>query len=44
MMGVLIDRRYEIVNVLGKGAFGQTFLAKDMKRPGHPFCVIKQLQ
>ncbi|WP_416673695.1 protein kinase domain-containing protein [Egbenema bharatensis] len=43
MIGVLIDRRYEIVQVLGKGAFGQTFLAKDTKRPGHPDCVIKQL-
>ncbi|PSB54636.1 serine/threonine protein kinase, partial [filamentous cyanobacterium CCP1] len=43
MIGVLVDRRYEIVKVLGKGAFGQTFLARDMKRPGHPYCVIKQL-
>ena len=44
MIGVLIDRRYEIVQVLGGGAFGQTFLAKDTKRPGRPDCVIKQLR
>lgn len=44
IIGVLVDGRYEIVNVLGGGAFGQTFLAKDTKRPGHPFCVVKQLR
>lgn len=42
--GVRVDGRYEVVNVLGGGAFGQTFLAKDTRRPGHPFCVIKQLR
>ena len=44
IIGVLVDGRYEIVNVLGGGAFGQTFLARDTKRPGHPFCVVKQLR
>lgn len=42
--GVRVDGRYEVVNVLGGGAFGQTFLSKDTRRPGHPFCVIKQLR
>ncbi|HEY9799392.1 MAG TPA: tetratricopeptide repeat protein [Leptolyngbyaceae cyanobacterium] len=43
MNGQLLDGRYEIVQVLGEGAFGKTFLAKDIKRPGHPQCVVKQL-
>ncbi|NJR59047.1 MAG: tetratricopeptide repeat protein [Cyanobacteria bacterium CRU_2_1] len=44
MMGTLVDGRYEVVKVLGGGAFGQTFLSKDLRRPGHPDCVIKQLR
>jgi serine/threonine protein kinase len=43
MNGQLLDGRYEIVQVLGKGGFGKTFLSKDIKRPGHPECVVKQL-
>lgn len=44
MIGQLVDRRYQIVRVLGAGAFGQTFLAQDIKCPGHPSCVVKQLR
>ncbi|MBD2353255.1 tetratricopeptide repeat protein [Tolypothrix sp. FACHB-123] len=43
MIGQLLDGRYEIVQVLGGGAFGKTFLAKDLKRPTQPQCVVKQL-
>ncbi|MBD2519621.1 tetratricopeptide repeat protein [Nostoc sp. FACHB-973] len=43
MNGQPLDGRYEIVQVLGGGAFGNTFLAKDLKRPGRPQCVVKQL-
>jgi serine/threonine protein kinase len=43
MSGQLLDGRYEIVEVVGSGAFGKTFLAKDVKRPGQPKCVVKQL-
>jgi len=42
--GVLVDGRYEIASILGGGTFGQTFLAKDTKRPGQPLCVVKQLR
>ena len=35
--------RYEIMNLLGSGGFGVTFLAKNIGLPGHPLCVIKQL-
>ena len=42
MIGTIIDKRYHIIQNLGKGGFGTTFLAKDTKRPGNPFCVVKQ--
>ena len=43
MLGQLLDHRYEITAVLAKGGFGQTYLARDTRRPGHPVCVVKQL-
>lgn len=36
--------RYKIINHLGKGGFGQTFLAEDLHLPNHPQCVVKQLK
>ncbi|MFN9557577.1 MAG: protein kinase domain-containing protein [Dolichospermum sp.] len=42
MIGTIIDGRYHIIQNLGKGGFGTTFLAEDTKRPGNPFCVVKQ--
>jgi serine/threonine protein kinase/xanthosine utilization system XapX-like protein len=38
-----LDGRYQIVSILGKGGFGQTYLAQDTKRPGNPICVVKYL-
>lgn len=36
--------RYEILQSLGSGTFGKTFLAKDSHLPGSPLCVVKQLK
>ncbi len=44
MLGKLLDRRYEVTQVLGAGGFGRTYLAKDTRRPGNPTCVVKQLK
>lgn len=44
MHGQLLAGRYLILSDLGKGGFGQTYLAEDTQRPGHPRCVVKQLK
>ncbi|WP_052050178.1 serine/threonine-protein kinase [Leptolyngbya sp. KIOST-1] len=36
--------RYRLLQPLGVGGFGQTFSAQDLHLPGHPICVVKQLQ
>ena len=44
MKGQLLDGRYRVVEVLGTGAFGQTYVAEDTRRPGNPKCVLKHLK
>lgn len=41
---LLLQGRYRVVQGLGQGGFGATFLAKDESLPGIPYCVIKQLR
>jgi serine/threonine protein kinase len=36
--------RYRIIQQLGVGGFGRTFLAADLHLPGYPQCVIKHLK
>lgn len=36
--------RYQILNYLGQGSFGVTFVAEDTQQPGYPKCVVKQLK
>ncbi|NJR21810.1 MAG: protein kinase [Richelia sp. CSU_2_1] len=44
MQGQTLAGRYCIIKHLGRGGFGQTFLAEDAKRSGNPRCVVKQLK
>lgn len=39
-----LGERYKIIQVLGAGGFGSTYLVEDTKSPGSPQCVIKRLQ
>ncbi|MDX2214740.1 MAG: serine/threonine-protein kinase [Oculatellaceae cyanobacterium bins.114] len=41
---LLLRDRYRIIQALGQGGFGATFLAQDESLPGGPYCVIKQLR
>ena len=41
---LLLRDRYRIIQSLGQGGFGATFLAVNESLPGKPSCVIKQLR
>jgi serine/threonine-protein kinase len=43
MLGQLLDGRYKIIQTLGAGGFGQTFIAEDTKQFNYK-CVVKQLK
>ena len=42
--GKLLGGHYQVIQQLGAGGFGHTFLAKDLHLPGQPICVVKQLK
>ncbi|MBW4601479.1 MAG: serine/threonine protein kinase [Calothrix sp. FI2-JRJ7] len=44
MLGKVLYRRYQIVQSLGAGVFGQTYIAVDIDHPENPKCVVKQLK
>ncbi|MFM6128081.1 MAG: protein kinase domain-containing protein, partial [Sphaerospermopsis kisseleviana] len=43
MTAPLLNNRYQILQTLGRGGFGETFLAVDTHLPSARKCVIKQL-
>ncbi|QLE56216.1 serine/threonine-protein kinase [Nostoc sp. TCL26-01] len=44
MIGQILGGRYQILEQLGQGGFGVTFIAIDISRPGNPQCIVKQFK
>ncbi len=40
----ILAGHYKIIAILRAGGFGQTYIAEDLHRPGHPQCVVKHLK
>ncbi len=44
MIGKVLQGRYQIIQNLGAGVFGQTYIAVDVDYPENPKCVVKLLK
>ena len=44
IIGKLLQGRYQIVQSLSAGVFGQTYIAVDVDYPQNPKCVVKQIK
>ncbi|WP_414567603.1 protein kinase domain-containing protein [Nostoc sp. CCY 9925] len=44
IIGKLLQGRYQIVQSLGAGVFGQTYIALDVDYPDNAKCVVKQIK
>ncbi len=43
-IGQILNGRYRLTKALGAGGMGLTYVAEDMRLPGHPNCAIKHLR
>ncbi|MEH1900214.1 MAG: protein kinase [Nostoc sp.] len=41
---IILRNRYRIIQFLGSGSFGDTYIAEDLDLPNNPKCVVKQLK
>jgi serine/threonine-protein kinase len=41
---LILNNRYRVIKMLGKGGFGATFIGVDLTVVGDPLCVVKQLR
>ncbi|MGH8001568.1 MAG: protein kinase domain-containing protein, partial [Brasilonema sp.] len=44
MIGKVLQGRYQVVQTLAAGVFGETYVAVDVENPENPKCVVKQLK
>lgn len=44
IVGRKLKGRYQVLEELGAGGFGKTYIAEDRDLPHHPKCVVKQLK
>lgn len=44
ILAMTLGNRYKVLQKLSSGGFGETYLARDLQRPGEPICVVKQLR
>ena len=44
MLGQLLAGHYRVLQVLGAGGFGETYITEDLHLPGNPKCVLKHLK
>jgi serine/threonine protein kinase, bacterial len=44
MIGQLLAGHYRVLQILGAGGFGQTYITEDLHLPGNPKCVLKHLK
>ena len=44
IIGQILGGHYKVINLLGEGGFGETYLAQDTHLPDNPYRVVKKLK